>query len=770
MTTQIMSAPGSEMSLRSSVSVTSGLKDRHLLAVCLGVGASLALPVSWAALPVLLLLAFTIRYALLSASAFLLGLGWAALDAALWQASQVPDGCLRQPVELAGRVVSLPDHAQLEEGRWRVAADVRVTGMNRQDCGHPRLVRVSQYLTETQLGEAIRYNTEIAGVWRFKALSSQWNLGSQPDQARWASRGLDGALTAIGPVALEPINNPIAAFRSKALERWSGRPSTGWAVMRALLLGDTRGLADAAWRDLRHLGIVHVLVISGLHIGLLASMGWFCLCLPRRLLRLPGDQGGVCFITLMLLALVGMYVLLVGAGLPVVRAYFMLIAASVPRMLGWQSSGRRGLLFAVTLILLWDPRVLLGASFWLSVMATFLLISAPSQLLGLRRLFGVQAKMVFCMAPITLFWFSETSLLGLLTNIIVLPVASTIMVPAGLLGLILIDLAPSVAEALWALGAQSWELLNWPLRWLLDCCRDWAVVTASLSWRGLIMGVLTMALLRRCPRGSLASGAITGWMLIADTDAPPTHSVTLMDVGQGLSVVIHAEDRALVYDTGQGHPGGFSQAEKVLLPYLGQRGLNKIDVLLISHGDQDHSGGLDFLNGQINIGRRLGFGGEPCRNGERWRWGAIEFLVINGPGQGDEVRNDHSCGLLVRAPGFSVLIPGDVSERKEREWVRYWRDELRATVLVLGHHGSQTSTGHAFLKWVEPRAALASTGRGNPFGHPHRAVLHRLTEAGVDHRLDTARDGAILISFTDQRGPTLRGRRSQWSPYWLKLP
>ena len=293
MTTQIMSAPGSEMSLRSSVSVSSGLKDRHLLAVCLGVGASLALPVSWAALPVLLLLAVTIRYALLSASAFLLGLGWAALDAALWQASQVPDACLRQPVELAGRVVSLPDHAQLEEGRWRVAADVRVTGMNRQDCGHPRLVRVSQYLAENHLGEAIRYNTEVAGVWRFKALSSQWNLGSQPDQARWASRGLDGALTAIGPVALEPINNPIAAFRSRALGRWSGRPGAGWAVMRALLLGDTRGLADTAWRDLRHLGIVHVLVISGLHIGLLASMGWFCLCLPRRLLRLPGDQGGV---------------------------------------------------------------------------------------------------------------------------------------------------------------------------------------------------------------------------------------------------------------------------------------------------------------------------------------------------------------------------------------------------------------------------------------------------------------------------------------------
>ena len=758
------------MSLGSRVSRACGLSDRHLLAVCLGVGASLVMPHPMVALSALLLLPFTVRYALISASAFLIGLAWAGLDAVAWQTAQIPEACLRQQVQLTGHVVTLPKHTQLEGDRWLITADVKVTGMSRRDCGRPGVIRVSQYLGEAQLGEALRYNTEIGGLFRFKALSSQWNPGSQPDQARWASRGLDAAATAIGSLSIKPVDNPIADFRSRALQRWSERPDEGWAVMRALLLSDTRSMTENAWRDLRHLGIVHVLVISGLHIGLVASIAWFCLCLPRRLMRLPGDEGGMGLITLTLLAVVGVYVLLVGAGLPVIRAYFMLIAASIPQMLGWQSSGRRGLLVAITIMLLWDARVLLGASFWLSATATFLLVSTTARSFGLRRLFALQAKMVFCMAPITLFWFSETSLLGLLTNLIVLPVASVIMVPAGLVGLILIDVAPPVADAMWAAGATSWELLNWPLQRLLGCCRDWGVVSASLSWQGLVLGTLALGLFQRYRRWSLISGAMTAWILIVDADAPSVDAITVLDVGQGLSVVVHVAGRTLVYDTGQGRPGGFSQAEKVLTPYLSQHSLNKIDVLLVSHGDQDHSGGLDYLNERIAIDRRLGFGGEPCRNGERWRWEAVEFLVINGPGQGDEARNDHSCGLLVSTSGWAMLIPGDVSEEKEREWVRYWRHELRAEVLLLGHHGSRTSTGHALLKWAKPAAALVSAGRGNPFGHPHLAVLRRLNKAGIDRILDTGRHGAISISFRDKLGLTLQGRRNPWSPYWLKLP
>ena len=148
----------------------------------------------------------------------------------------------------------------------------------------------------------------------------------------------------------------------------------------------------------------------------------------------------------------------------------------------------------------------------------------------------------------------------------------------------------------------------------------------------------------------------------------------------------------------------------------------------------------------------------------------MELMIINGPGQGERDRNDGSCGLLVTASNFSLLIPGDVSVRREREWVRYWRNELSASVLVLAHHGSRTSTSHALLKWVRPEWALISAGRGNAFGHPHAEVIDRVTQTEQVTVLDTSKDGAISIISSDRQGLQLRRERYAWSPYWLKLP
>ena len=137
----------------------------------------------------------------------------------------------------------------------------------------------------------------------------------------------------------------------------------------------------------------------------------------------------------------------------------------------------------------------------------------------------------------------------------------------------------------------------------------------------------------------------------------------------------------------------------MLLPFLASRGVTKLDMLMISHGDQDHSGGYETVVNRFPVHRLLGFRGDPCRHGERWRWGVAELLVINGPGSGESDRNDGSCALLVSWRDHAVLLTGDVSRAREREWVRYWRDTLQASVLLLPHHGSQTSTSHALLKW-----------------------------------------------------------------------
>ena len=246
--------------------------------------------------------------------------------------------------------------------------------------------------------------------------------------------------------------------------------------------------------------------------------------------------------------------------------------------------------------------------------------------------------------------------------------------------------------------------------------------------------------------------------------------MTLLDVGQGLSAVIQIGERVLIYDTGYGELEGFTQAEKVVLPYLATRNIERIDILLISHADLDHSGGAHVLRDHLSIRRHLGFGGEPCRNGERWRWHSVEFLIINGPGQGETDRNDGSCGLLIKTAGLSVLIPGDVSADRERQWVRYGRDQLAASILVLAHHGSRTSSSHALLKWARPDWGLVSTGRGNAFGHPHGEVVERVTQSGHTTLFSTAVSGAIEINLAETDDPKFIPARGPWAPYWLKLP
>ena len=192
--------------------------------------------------------------------------------------------------------------------------------------------------------------------------------------------------------------------------------------------------------------------------------------------------------------------------------------------------------------------------------------------------------------------------------------------------------------------------------------------------------------------------------------------------------------------------------------------------MLISHADQDHAGGREAMVAAMPIHRALGFGGEPCRNGERWRWGDVEFLVINGTGQSEDRRNDNSCALAVTVFGRSILIPGDVSAMREHDWVAYWREELNAAVLVLPHHGSNTSSSYALLKWVQPDWAISSSGRGNAFGHPHQRVIARLAAVADAIVLNTAADGAIEITVDRNRPVTATAQRHQLLPYWLKLP
>jgi len=701
-----------------------------------------------------------------------LGVTLGSAHGLLWQHAQLSDSCIHWEGEFSGRVATLPRKAASDWGGWQISAEIDRVALFGARCAGPRRLRISQHLQSDQLSQALVYGSTIRGHIRLRPLSSQWNPGAIPDQARSASRGVDARGVIIGPLELLAAPGPVARWRLSVLGAWP--ESAGWDILRALLLGDTRSVTDQTWRSLRHLGIVHLIIISGLHISLLATLVSLLLTLPRRLWRIRSDCGGETLLVFGVLGVTGLYVLLVGATLPTVRAYLMLVAGMTPRLLGWTIGGQRALLLAIVALIVHEPTLLLGSSFWLSAAATWLLVSNTRSSFRPANLLLTQVQMVLVLAPITLFWFGEASWLGLATNALLIPVVTWIMVPVGLLGVGLSAFAPALSQALLNGIHALWQSIWGPLTELLACCASAGVVTGALSGLGFALGLA--AVIWAGPRLLRFFLALLGVLCSVWTPSvgEPDVSVTLLDVGQGLSLVLESGGRTLIYDTGDGIPGAFSQAEKALLPYLRMRGADAIDVMIISHADRDHSGGIAAIREALPVIRHLGFAGEPCRNGERWRWGGTELTLINGPGHADKAgdinSNDSSCGLLINVGEAKLLVLGDVSAQRERQVVRYWRDELKASFLVLSHHGSRSSTSRALLKWVQPEVVWVSAARGNRFGHPHPEVRASVEAQGDATLLSTARVGAISVTMKSSGQLLMRTRRGKWSPYWLKLP
>ena len=746
------------------------LRDQDLAALGLGAGASLALPMPHWGLAAALLLPVAVRWRSVTVFAGLVGLMLGAINGVLWYESRLPETCLRQEHTVIGRIATLPRWHQLMADQWQVSAELDQVTVLEPSCQGPRRLWVRQYVTDNERHKAMRYGTTVTGRVQLKPLPSQWNPGSIPDQARSASRSVDASASVKGEWRIVDEPSVLHRFRSSRLAAWSKGVGEGWVILRALVLGDTRGIDRDRWRDFRHLGVVHILVISGLHMGLLAALCQLVLALPRRVVTFRGECGRGRGIAVVVLVITGAYAMLVGATLPVTRAYLMLAMTQVPTILGWSTRSHRALLLALVAMVLWNPRVLLGASFWLSACATWLLVCGLRGNGGRFSLVALQLQMVVFLTPLTLFWFGEASWLGVATNLLLVPLVSIVMVPLGLIGLAISEWLPPLAEWLWWLCRITWEALAPALSTVLLYCRSVGVIQSGLSWVGFSMGVLAIGLWAHYPRRAMAL-LVGAALTVVDVDeGGEAITLTMLDVGQGLAVIVQSGDRALLYDTGDGRPDQLTQADKVLLPYFRHRGIDALDTVIISHGDRDHSGGLDTIRQQIPTGRHLGFAGEPCRNGERWRWESVEFLLLNGTGQDELSRNDQSCALLISTAEARVLVLGDMSSSKERELVLFWRDALAATHLVLAHHGSRSSTSYALLKWVRPDWALISAGFANAFGHPHDEVLARLAQAGQAVVLNTATAGAVALRLDQGAGAAPVRQRTRWSPYWLTLP
>lgn len=189
-----------------------------------------------------------------------------------------------------------------------------------------------------------------------------------------------------------------------------------------------------------------------------------------------------------------------------------------------------------------------------------------------------------------------------------------------------------------------------------------------------------------------------------------------------------------------------------MAPYLHQQGIRAVDVLIASHGDNDHVGGLNGLLEGVKVDRIVGnvvdtqLPMTPCRAGMRWNWGGINFEILHPDTQSYDQRNDGSCVLRVSGPGGTVLLPGDIEQKAEARLIDRYGGDLAVDVLVAPHHGSKTSSTGGFLDATRPRYALFPVGYRNRFRFPHAEVVQSYIDRGIVV-LGSARHGAISFAI-----------------------
>lgn len=546
------------------------------------------------------------------------------------------------------------------------------------------------------------------------------------------------------------------------------------AVLRALAVGDQAPLDEDDWDVFRATGTSHLIAISGFHIGLVAGFvawlaGWAWRVLPGLALWWPRQRGQAAF------ALAGAfgYSLLAGMSAPVLRTLVMIAVVAIAAMGRRPLGPAQGLAVAAVVALAVDPLAVLNAGFWLSFAGVAWLIwclgGRPRA--GLLKEFGhAQVAATLGLAPIGIALFQQFSLVGPIANIVAIPWVSLVVVPLLLAAILMLPLSQAMAGVLLSLSAHACDglltMLDPVARW------PWAEVwlAAPPAWSLLL--ALAGAALVLMPRG--VPGRWLGPALMLPAFVAPARGlppgvvdVWMLDVGQGQAVLVRDRDHAMLVDTGASR-GGYSSARAVVLPALRAIGVERIDTLVLSHGDNDHAGGADVIAAAFpGVAVLAGTDMQDrrhCVAGSRWSAGAWAVEVLHPPAHFPALRNDSACVLRIDAPGGSVLLPGDVSSLIERRMLRDGA-RLAADVVALPHHGSRSSSDPAFVAAVGAGLALASAGWRNRFGHPHAEVVARWRGQGA-HVLDTGGSGAIGVRLAPDQPPEVRRWRSQARRYW----
>ncbi len=707
---------------------------------------------------------------------FALGLLWTVWRVDMILAQKLPKHLEGQEITLNGQFINLPEQHPCG-WQFHFAPTPSKEWLN------PGHLRLSWYGTPPQTLYPGQYWQLTVRLKQAHGMLNPWGF----DYAKWLFKNRILATGYVRPKAEQRllkqaspfnINNIRYHLAQEIKKTLEDLPTKG--IILALALGTKQGIPQEQKKILQQTGTAHLVAISGLHIGIIAGLVFWIarrFYINKMALWLPTP----IFSALLSFSAAFAYALLAGFSLSTQRAVIMVAVVMSGIVFARNVAISHILALALLLVLLWDPLSVLSGGFWLSFGAVTIIIyvfknkpepkRSPLGKWGMA-VFRIQWGLSLGMFPILLFIFGYVPLFSPLANVIAIPWISFVVVPLTLLGTAIISFLPSLGSSLLHMAAYTLEAL-WVFIESLAKSGVWQLATPPL-WT-IIVAMIGVAILL-LPRGFPARWLGIIWLLPVFFISPPHPErgevwLSLLDVGQGLAAIIRTENYVLVYDTGPKYCNGFNTGEAVVVPFLRAKGIQQIDKLLISHADNDHSGGAQSILDNLSVDEiltsrpQLFKNSRLCQLGQHWRWDEVDFQILH-PNYITQKTNNQSCVLKVTTGGGGILLPGDIEKTVEYQLIRRYPKELKADILIAPHHGSGTSSTKSFIEAVQPTIVLFSTGYRNRFGHPKKSIVQRYRQRDIKI-WNTAQVGAIEFQLSAHgiSAPILVKPR-----YWHFLP
>ncbi|MEM7277044.1 MAG: DNA internalization-related competence protein ComEC/Rec2 [Pseudomonadota bacterium] len=688
----------------------------------------------------------------------------------------------------------LTDRWPLENWNHDAELVVRISSFSRESAGRiqfvvepvesarwPKRVRVAWYRSEARpkLGEIWRLNLRLraprglANPYSFDF--ERWQFANGIGASAYVRESDGNARLASTPsVSVSDMRRQIVASIAGQLP-----DDAASAVLVALSVGSRHKMSAGTREHMARTGTLHLMAISGLHIGLAAAIGLLAGRLVRLLLNLIRcGTGSVHLPACIGFASALFYAALAGFSIPTQRALIMLGLVLPLVSSGRMASPVKILGLAALLVVVVQPASLLGVSFHLSFSVVLVLIGIASrdrmQLRSMDRpgLKTLRWQWWLCClsVPLNMFFFGRVSLVAPLANVLAVPFYSFAVVPClfyGLSGLPGSVAALTVAHKLTSLSLDVLEGLS-SLSAASVYSPELSGPDVLLLLLALVVFALPGSVLRRLP---LIGLSLLLALIPKQQIEPGCYQLQVFDVGQGQAILIRTARNALLFDTGPGFSGGGSSASNQILPALRALNIGELERVIVSHADFDHRGGLgDIL--QAMPGTPVNYSGDAnlfppraiaCKAGMRWELDRVPFEFLHPAGA--STGNNGSCVLKIGTTNTATLLTGDIERKAERQLVERESHRLKSLIVSVPHHGSETSSAPEFVQAVAARYALVSAGYRNRWSFPREPVVARWQASG-SRVFNVADQGALSIKVCPSVEPDIAAFRASSPRFW----